>query len=358
MRNRTLTVALALCALGACKKQSEPSKPAPPASTPPTGGPTTPPAGAAPAGTPYKAEPIAGLYDPPASADNPQTVEKIALGKQLFFDPRLSGDGKASCETCHQHDKGWTDGEAFSVKVGGEKNTRNTPSLYNAVYQEAWYWDGRAPTLEKQIAAAWEKQMGADKAKIAGAIAAVPGYAAQFQKVFGAPPSADNIPQALAAYVRTLRSGGSAWDRYEAGDKKAVSDDAIAGYKIFSGKGQCAVCHMPQLYSDGKFHNVGLEAGKDKPDVGRNKVSNDPKDMSAFKTPSLRSVAKTAPYFHDASAASLEDAVKYMASGGKADPNRDPLLKPANLSDAEIKQVVAFLTALSSDEPLEKPTMP
>jgi cytochrome c peroxidase len=346
--------AAALCVLAACKKKDETKPPAPP----PAGATADAGSGTAPVPPPQTEPKILGLTDPPASAENPSTPEKIALGKQLFFDKRLSADGSASCETCHLHEKGWTDGLAFSPKVGGEKNTRHTPTLYNVAYLTAWYWDGRAPTLEKQIAAAWKGQMGADPVKVAEAIAAIPGYAEQFQKVFGAAPSADNIPMALAAYVRTLRSGGSPWDRYEAGDKSAVSADAVEGYKIFAGKGQCAVCHAPPLYTDMRFHNIGLEAGKEKPDPGRGKISNDAKENGAFKTPTLRSVAKSAPYFHDGSAATLLDAVKFMAAGGKEDPNRDPLLRPANLSDDEIEKVVAFLEALTSDEPLEKPTLP
>ena len=152
----------------------------------------------------------------------------------------------------------------------------------------AFYWDGRAPTLEANIAAAWKGQLGADPAAVATAIDAIPGYHEQFQKVFNGPASAETIPKALAAYVRTLLSGGSAWDRYEGGDKTAVSADAIAGYTIFTTKAQCVLCHIPPLWTDMMFHNVGLEAGKAKPDVGRFKVTNDPKDTSAFKTANLR----------------------------------------------------------------------
>ncbi len=301
----------------------------------------------------------AGLYDPPPSADNPQTPEKIALGKQLFFDTRLSKDGSTSCEGCHYHDKGWTDGLALSTKVGGAVNTRHTPTLYNVAYQNLWYWDGRATTLEGQVVAAWKGQMGADPAVIASALEAIPGYKEQFQKVFNEPASEKTISMALAAYLRTLLSGGSAWDRFEAGDKTAVSADAIEGYKLFTAKAQCVLCHIPPLYTDMMFHNVGLEAGKPTPDVGRFKISNDPKDTSAFKTASLRTVAKSGPYFHDGSQPSLEEAVRYMAGGGKPDPNLDPRLKPANLNDQEIKQVVAFLMALGdTPDKLEKPKLP
>jgi cytochrome c peroxidase len=352
IRRTTLVAVLAALGLAACKKEETKPAPAADAATPPqTATPTPPPAPRPP--------PPAGLLswptDPP---DNATTPEKVALGKQLFFDKRLSKDGSASCETCHLHDKGWTDGQALSVKVGGDKNVRHTPTLYNVGYFQTFYWDGRAPTLEAQILAAWKGQMGADPAAIATTLAGVPAYAEQFQKVFGAPPSDKTIPQALAAYVRTLVAGDSPWDRYEAGDKAAVSADAIEGYKIFTGKGQCVVCHVPPLYTDGLFHNVGLEAGKATPDPGRAKVTGDAKETGAFKTPSLRPAARSGPYFHDGSVATLAEAVKYMAVGGKADPNLDPKLKPVNLSDQELAQVVAFLEAIYPGDTLEKPTLP
>lgn len=294
----------------------------------------------------------------PQAADNPGTPAKIALGKQLFFDPRLSRDDSVSCESCHFRNLGWTDAKKFSTRVGGVVNPRHTPTLYNVGYLTSWYWDGRAPTLERQIAAAWGGQMGADPKVVAAKIAAVPGYATQFQQIFSGPPTADNIPMALAAYLRTLNSGLSPWDRYEMGDKRAVSQDAIDGNQLFNGKGRCITCHHPGIYSDGQFHNIGLEAGKDKPDLGRNAVTQAVVDTSAFKTPTLRSVGISGPYFHDGSAATLEEAVRYMASGGKPDPNKSPLLTSAGFTDAEVVKVAAFLRSLTSDEPLMKPTLP
>lgn len=294
----------------------------------------------------------------PQSAENPSTPEKIALGKQLFFDTRLSRDGSASCESCHFRNLGWTDAKKFSTRVGGVINPRHTPTLYNVSYLTTWYWDGRSPTLERQIAAAWAGQMGADPKVIASNIASAPGYASQFQKVFGGPSTADNIPMALAAYIRTLNSGTSPWDRYEMGDKRAVSQDAIDGNQLFNVKGGCIKCHHPGIYTDGQFHNIGLEAGKEKPDIGRNAVTKAVADTSAFKTPTLRSTGISGPYFHDGSAATLEDAVRYMASGGKADPNKSPLLTNSNFTEAEVAKVAAFLRSLTSDEPLVKPTLP
>ena len=298
------------------------------------------------------------LPAPSDPADNPTTPEKAALGKQLFFDPRLSGDGSMACQGCHYRHLGWTDGLPLSRKVGGGMNTRHTPTVYDTGYYTAWYWDGRARTLEGQVTAAWKAQIGADPVKAAAVIAAVPGYQAQFRKVFGGEASADNIAMALAAFLRTLNSGEAPWDRYTAGDGSAVSAEAVAGYALFTGKAGCAACHKPPLFSDGMFHNIGLEAGKAKPDPGRYAVTKDPAEMSAFKTPTLRSVGISGPYFHDGSVASLEAAVQLMASGGRPDAQKSALLIDRRLSAREIKELVAFLDTLTSDESFASPTLP
>ncbi len=298
------------------------------------------------------------LPAPPDPVDNPTTPEKAALGKQLFFDPRLSGDGSMACQGCHYRHLGWTDALPLSRKVGGGMNTRHTPSVYNTGYYTSWYWDGRAKTLEAQVTAAWKAQIGADPAKAAAVIAAVPGYQVEFRKVFGSAPDADNIAKALAAFLRTLNSGEAPWDRHAAGDQAAVSADALAGYELFVGKAGCATCHQPPLYSDSQFHNIGLEAGKANPDPGRYGVTKDPQDRSAFKTPTLRSVGISGPYFHDGSVADLEQAVRYMASGGKTDASKSALLVDRKLSDQEIRQLVAFLHTLTSEEHFEAPALP
>ena len=303
-----------------------------------------------------------GLPEMKIPEDNKITAEKAFLGKQLFFDKRLSKDGSASCETCHVPEKGWTDGLALSTPVGGKVNTRHSPTMWNAGYYELYYWDGRAPTLDKQIAAAWKSQMGGDdQPALAKKINEIPGYKVQFQTIFKADATPENIVQALATFVRTIRSGGSAWDRYEAGNKSAVGEDAIKGAEIFRSKAACATCHTPPLYTDLGFHNVGIGWDKDvkEPDEGRGKITKDDKDKGAFKTPTLRSVATSAPYFHDGRAATLEEAVDLMAGGGIANPHLDKALKPVKLSDEEKKQLVAFLTALSAPaEKFERPKLP
>ena len=296
---------------------------------------------------------------PPASpAGNETTAAKVALGKQLFFDRRLSADGSASCESCHYRHLGWTDGLALSKRVDGVVNSRHTPTLYNVGYLQSWYWDGRATTLEGQVFAAWRGQMSGDPVKAAAALNAVPAYAMQFQSVFDGPASGDTIAKALAAYLRTVNSGESPWDRFEKGDRAAVTQSAIDGQALFMGKGRCVACHTPPTYTGSAFFNIGLEAGKAKVDPGRFNVTQDVADTSSFKTPTLRSIAISGPYFHDGSVASLEQAVRYLAKGGGADPAKSPVLVDTGLSDDEITKVVAFLRTLTSEEPFERPIVP
>ncbi len=294
----------------------------------------------------------------PYTEGNPYSAAKLELGKMLFFDTRLSGSGRMSCESCHYRHLGWTDGQRFSRQDSGNLNGRHTPTMYNLAYHQAWYWDGRATTLEGNILAAWRNQIAGDPAKVAAALNALPAYQAAFQKAFNAPASQDTIVKALDIYIRSLVSGESPWDRYEKGDTKAVSADAVAGYGLFMGKARCVMCHTPPVYTNFQFYNIGLEEGKEKKDPGRFNVTKNEADMHAFKTPTLRSVELSGPYFHDGSVADLEQAVRYMASGGKPVANASPLLQKVDLSDAEVKQIVAFLRSLTSEERLVRPQLP
>jgi len=304
------------------------------------------------------AGPASKLPPMPQPADNPPTPAKLALGKQLFADPRQSGSGKMACQSCHYRNLGWTDAQVLSRKDDGSMNTRHTPSLYNVGYQTAWYWDGRATTLDGQILAAWRAQTGADPVKVAAVLNAVPGYRSQFMAVWGTEATPENVVKTLAAFFRTFVSTDSPWDKYEAGDTAAVSKAAIEGQALFAGKGRCSVCHAAPFYGNSTFFNVGLELGKPKPDPGRFNVTKDEADRGAFKTPSLRAIELSAPYFHDGSAATLKDAVRYMASGGKPDPNKSPALQPAGLTEPEVEKIVAFLMTLTSTEPWEQPRLP
>ncbi|RMH43995.1 MAG: cytochrome-c peroxidase [Deltaproteobacteria bacterium] len=332
---------------------AKPATPAPPAAA---ATPDVPPAPPIP-------PPPLGLPPTPAPADNPDTAEKVALGELLFFDKRLSDSGTFACETCHQPEKGWGDGLPLSPKFNGKLNKRHSPTLFNVAYANEWYWDGRKPTLESQILAAWTGQVGGTPDKVAAKLAAIPEYATRFQRAFGEGPTADNIPKALASFLRIkLRSGDSPWDRYEkSGDASAVSPDAIAGFKVFTETAACALCHAPPLYTDMLYHNVGVGyEGNDSPDPGRFAVTKDPKDTGAFKTPGLRGVTLHPPYFHDGSGKTLEDAVDFMIGGGyrKNNPHIDPKLKPKKLTAKQRAQLLAFLRALTPDTTYQRPKLP
>ena len=282
-------------------------------------------------------------------ADNALTAEKVELGKMLFFDKRLSSNGSMACQTCHLHEHAWTDGQQFSTKVDGKKNTRNSPSLYNVGYQPHFYWDGRAATLEANVEAAWKGHMGGDPDAMGKALAAIPGYVTEFQRAFKEAPSGPNIVKALASFVRSLQSGGSVYDR------KALSVEAKRGEGVFTER--CASCHVPPLFSDHLFHNIGMGDGTD---VGRGKQ--DPTKPGAFKTPGLRGAALSGPYFHDGSVATLKEAVTIMAKAGIENPNLDPILiamrqKPA-VTEQEIDDLVAFVESLISTEPFVAPVLP
>lgn len=307
----------------------------------------------------------AGLPGMTSPNTNPLNREKVDLGRRLFVDARLSTDNSISCETCHLENLGWADGRRFSFKIGNAVNARHTPTLFNVGYEHLWYWDGRAPLLEDQIVATMKGQMGTTPERIA-AVAQYPEYRAPIARAFGRRPFADAVPMAIAAYLRTLRSGDSRWDRFMAGDTRAMNDQEQAGWKLFSGKAQCSVCHTPPLFANGAFHDLGLERGKLRPDAGRAAVTGEARDRWAFRTPTLRSVSRSAPYFHDGSASTLEAAVRFMLSGGQdpkapapaadapqaAEPEAvDPFFRRIDLTDEEVGQLVAFLNALDPIAP-------
>jgi cytochrome c peroxidase len=301
---------------------------------------------------PAPAIPAAPAHLPTAEdpADNPTTPEKVALGHVLFFDKRLSKDDSMQCESCHHIDKAWTSGNDKDGKVGGAINKRNAPTVLNLAFHTSFYWDGRKATLEAVSEAAWTGQLGADKAVVAAKLNAIPEYKAMFQRAFKEDATGDNIPKAYAAFFRALKSGNSAFDKFEAGDAKAASKEAQAGFEVFK-KAGCTLCHVPPLYSDSMFHNVGVGADlpDDKKDHGRMDATKDAKDDGKFKTPSMRDVAKTGPYFHDGSGKTLDEAIDLMVAGGKKNPNLDEKLKPAKLSKKDRANLKAFLESLSGE---------
>jgi cytochrome c peroxidase len=282
------------------------------------------------------------------SRDNPTTPEKVWLGYQLFFDKRLSKDGSLSCESCHHPELAWTSGKAVDPKVGGALNKRNAPTVENVAYNRSFYWDGRAPTMEAVSAAAWKGQLGADPDEAAARLNAILGYRVQFQRAFQEDATGKNVPMALAAFLRALKNGNARWDKFEQGEGDAVSMEVRRGYRVFQ-NARCTLCHVPPLYTDAEFHNVGV--GYDKPeaerDHGRMDATKDPKDDGKFKTPTLRDIAKTAPYFHDGSTGSLSDAIDFMLKGGIKNPNRDEKLKPNRLPAKDRKALQAFLESLT-----------
>lgn len=298
-------------------------------------------------------EPPIGLEKARLVSDpaNPLTAEKAELGKKLFFDPRLSKTGKMGCVECHHIDKAFTDGVAHSVKDNGKSNTRNSPTMYNVGYFHELYWDGRIVGLEKNVLAAWTGQLGGVPADVATKLNAIDAYKKEFQAAFQKDASEETIVQALASFLRTLRTGNSAYD------KKTLSGDAQAGQKLFETRG-CQICHTPPLFTDKLYHNAGIGMAAEKPDIGRAKPSKDESKTGQFKTPTLRNIAKTAPYFHDGSVKTLKEAVQLMASGGLANDHKDPLLVNQGLDDKQIDQLVAFLESLTDPTPFTAPKLP
>jgi len=298
-------------------------------------------------------------------ADNAITQEKANLGWQLWFDKRLSGDGKLACYSCHVNEKGLTDGLALGKGAFDKPLTRSAPTLWNIGYHAEWYWDGRSKALEGQALAAWKlANMGGkdkDKDEIRADIVAKLNevYKDQFQKVFGGPATDKQIAQALATFMRTIISKTTPFDAWQKGDEKAVSDGAKRGFAAFA-KAKCTNCHVGFLLTDLQFHNVGIGLKDGKPaDVGRFKVTNIEKDTGAFKTPTMRDVARTAPYFHDGSVATLEEAVKLMVAGGNDNPFLDKTnLQKADITAAEQADIVEFLKSLTESARIPEPKLP
>jgi cytochrome c peroxidase len=315
---------------------------------------------AAPAASELPTPPVAfGVV--PVPADNPLTPEKVALGRQLYYDTRLSADGSRACYSCHLCENGLTDGKPVAEGALGKKLPRSSPTLWNIAYHTEFYWDGRSPSLEKQALAAWTgANMGANAEETAAKLNAIEGYRSQFQSVFGADATPDNIVQAIASYERTyLFCSDTPYDRWQAGDQSAVSDAAKRGAELFVAKAGCGNCHSGSLFTDLKYHNVGIGMDKPEPDVGRGKVTNADADKGAFKTPTLRDIAESAPYFHDGSVATLKEAVDLMVAGGIDNPNIDRTnLKPTNLTEEEKADLIEFLKALDCPCDLEAPTLP
>ena len=299
-------------------------------------------------------------YEPmPIPADNPMTPAKVALGRQLFFDERLSADGSKSCYSCHVCEHGLTDGLPKAIGAGNKQLPRSSPTLWNVGYHQQFYWDGRSPSLEKQALAAWTgANMGANADEIVARLNALQDYKQQFQNVFQSDATSDSVVKAIAAFERTIISGNTAWDRWKAGDNTAISQSAWRGWNIFQAI-NCNRCHDGVLFTDQQYHNIGIGMDQKEPDVGRLKVTQNVQDTGAFKTPTLRDIEKSAPYFHDGSAKLLEEAVDIMLAGGKPNQYLDKKnLQPHKLLPEQREDLLNFLRSLTVDCKFSKPPLP
>lgn len=273
--------------------------------------------------------------------DNPSTPEKVALGKQLYFDGRLSADNKVSCATCHDPSKGYSNGDQFATGVEGKKGGRNSPTVINTAFQKFQFWDGRAGTLEEQALGPIQNpiEMNLTLDAVVAKLNAIEGYKKQFQQVFGTDVTSDGIAKAIAAYERTLLSGDAPYDRFKAGDKTAMSESAQRGMALFFGKANCSACHSGPNFTDNAFHNIGVPGT----DAGREAISKSLGDRGAFKTPTLRDVARSSPYMHDGSMKTLEEVVAHYVKGGTAHEQLDEEIYELKLTDAQKADLVTFL---------------
>lgn len=299
----------------------------------------------------------------PFPADNPYTPEKVALGKKLFFDTRLSRDQNISCASCHNPSFGWEVPFARAIGAGGKPLGRQAPSNLNLAWSAHFFWDGRANSLEQQASGPIQAPMEMDikLVDLVKRLKQVNGYINAFNISFpNEGLTADNILKAIGVYERTLISGEAPFDRWLAGDQKAVSDSAKRGYTLFNSKARCVSCHRSWNFTDDQFHDIGLPVSAQKPDIGRAKISSNEVDKFAFKTPGLREISQRAPYMHDGSVKTLTDVVRHYASGVI---NRPTLSKqmPAkiDLSEQEIADLVNFMKTLTSDHAmLSMPNLP
>jgi cytochrome c peroxidase len=329
-----------------------------------------------------------GVLPPEVPSDNPVTEPKIALGRKLYFDTRLSTDGTVGCVTCHDPRHGFADGREgpTSAGVGGAVGARNAPTVLNAAFGVTQFWDGRAATLEEQALQPLINPIEHGFADTDTAVARVrelSEYAPMFRDAFGSDGiDSARIGQAIASFERTIISLSSPLDRYLAGDSKAISESAQRGWELFNAKARCNTCHgridVLPLFTDDLFHNIGVgvakidfdqvsrtaaaavDSGKSLDELaladaeasalGRFLVTREPRHMGAFKTPPLRNVALTAPYMHDGSQATLEEVIDFYDRGGEPNPYLDGGMRPLGLTPQERQDLVALLEALTSDD--------
>jgi cytochrome c peroxidase len=329
----------------------------------------------------------AGLWRKRIPADNPLTAEKVSLGRALYFDKRLSADGTVSCATCHDPATAFADQNTLTVGVAGRRGLRNSPTVLNAMFSRELFADGRARSLEEQavepLLSPSEMGMQTREALLAR-VSAIPEYRRQFAKVFGARGlTVEAVAKAVAAFERTQLSGNSPFDRFMEGDEGAVTAAQKRGWALFRGKARCIKCHAfdasSPFFTDFRFHNTGVAtrgvdfselsrlaaaSGGRSPDprphtagvseLGRFLVTDRPEDLGAFKTPTLRDVELTTPYMHNGSEKTLLDVVRFYNRGGVTNPSLDARMRPLQLTDAEMNDLVEFMRALTSDDVLRQ----
>ncbi len=327
------------------------------------------------------AAPAVGLeLPPPLPALQPPPAERVELGRMLFFDRRLSGDGTLSCAVCHNPGQAYGDGRALSTAYPTNKHWRHSQNLLNLGYLKSFFWDGRSTSLEQQaqepIHTAFEMNLNLDF--LVEKLREIPEYRERFRRAFGADVSPATIGQALADFQRTLVVADTPFDRYLAGDRSALDPAARRGLELFFGKTGCSRCHQGALLSDQQFHNLGVvdppelrddpqrratrhffqrQLGLERSDrdPGRYAVSRNLADLGAFRTSPLRQVAETAPYLHNGSLKTLDEVLDFYVRGGGPGENKSPLLKPLTLTVGERNDLLAFLRSLTGTVPVVQP---
>ncbi len=298
----------------------------------------------------------------PTPSTNLGYAAKVELGKQLYFDGRLSKNGQVACAFCHNPFAGFADPRQTSIGVDGKIGGRQAPTVLNTAFNRIQFWDGRAGSLEEQAIGPIQNpiEMGETHENVVKKLRKIKGYQDQFKAVFGAEVNLQGIAEAIAAYERTVISTDSPFDKYVAGDQNAMDAAAVRGLALFKGKARCILCHGGPNFTDNRFHNLGVpQVGPLKEDLGRYNVTRLDKDKGAFKTPTLRSIAQTAPYMHDGAFATLEEVVEFLNQGGGANPNLDAQVKSLGLTAEEKSDLVAFLKALTGEQPkFEMPKLP
>ena len=289
----------------------------------------------------------------PFPASNPFTEQKRALGERLFHDKQLSANGRIACASCHVRAKGFADGLRQGRGVPGVPLKRHTPTLWNLAWAVPVFWDGRARSLEEQVAGPIEApdEMGQPVASVVALLSADPSYAAAFRSAFPDNPHAtpENLAKAIATFERTLVSPPTRFDRWIEGDEKALTAQEVAGFRLFTGKGQCSNCHSGWAFTDYAFHDIGL-AGEDR---GRGAVLRLEAAEHAFKTPSLREIGRSAPYMHDGSLPTLAEVVRHYETGIVVRPTLSAdLPRNLKLSTRDRTELIAFLATLTSPDPM------